>query len=244
MARRRFFAPPNAFHKQTVTLTGDEAKHLRSVLRLKIGDEAFVFDGVGHEFKCTVVQMRRDEVELDHCQEVEPAQPESPLSLTLAVALLKGEKFDLVVQKATELGVTSIVPVMTRNADIHLRDVSDSQKRVTRWRRIALEAGKQCGRALVPEIELPVSFASLIAESESTIRLLFVERGGEQLRPGASAESVVAVVGSEGGWADEELTLARDAGWQLVTLGGRILRAETAAITVCVLMQHLLGDLK
>jgi 16S rRNA (uracil1498-N3)-methyltransferase len=244
MARRRFFAPPNAFHKQLVTLTDDEAKHLRSVLRLKVGDEVFVFNGAGKEFKCTVAQMRRDEVELTDCEAIEPAQPESPLSLALAVALLKGEKFDLVVQKATELGVTTIVPVTTRYADIHLRDASDAEKRVTRWRRIALEAAKQCGRALVPEIALPVSLASVIAESDQTLRFVFAERGGEPLLKAGSAESAIALVGSEGGWTDEEMILARDSGWQVVTLGGRILRAETAAITVSVLLQHLYGDLK
>src|ERR1044072_2653259 len=113
MSRRRFFAPPEAFNKQTVTLTGDEAKHLREVLRLKAGDEVFVFDGTGNEFRCAVESARRDLTLLGSCEQVEPARPESPLQMTLAVALLKGEKFDLVVQKATELGVTEIVPLMT-----------------------------------------------------------------------------------------------------------------------------------
>jgi 16S rRNA (uracil1498-N3)-methyltransferase len=244
MARRRFFAPPSAFNKQTITLTADEANHLRSVLRLKVGDEVLVFNGEGKEFKCLVAQLRRDEVELDNCEEIEPAQPESPLSFILAVALLKGEKFDLVVQKATELGVTSIVPVTTRYADIHLRDGSDAEKRVTRWRRIALEAAKQCGRARVPQVEFPVSFASLIEESDGPLRLMFSERAGGPLDNGGAIDSVVALVGSEGGWADEELAMAQTAGWQVVTLGGRILRAETAAITVSVLLQHAYGDLK
>src|ERR1043166_4261847 len=124
MSRRRFFAPPEAFSKQTVTLTGDEARHLREVLRLKTGDEVFIFDGAGKEFRCTIDSARRDETLLSQCEEVAPNRPESPLSLTLAVALLKGEKFDLVVQKATELGVTGIIPMMTRYADIRLRDAS------------------------------------------------------------------------------------------------------------------------
>ena len=123
MSRRRFFAPPEAFNKQTVTLTGDEARHLRDVLRLKPGDEVFVFDGAGKEFRCTIESARRDQAFLSQCNEVAPTHAESPLQLTLAVALLKGEKFDLVVQKTTELGVAKIVPVMTRHADIHLRDV-------------------------------------------------------------------------------------------------------------------------
>ena len=244
MARRRFFAPPGAFHKQTVTLYDDEAKHLRSVLRLQVGDEVFVFNGEGQEFKCHVAKMRRDEVELDHCIEIEPAKPESPLSLTLAVGLLKGEKFDLVVQKATELGITQIIPAVTRHADIHLRDTAEAEKRVARWRRIAMEAAKQCGRARVPEIELPASFESVISDRENEVRYLFSEREGEQLNVSEAAKSAVALVGSEGGWSDEELWKARDGGWKIVTLGGRVLRAETAAIAVAVLMQHLYGDLK
>ena len=159
MTRRRFFAPPGAFNftKKLVTLTADEARHLREVLRLKPGDEVSVFDGAGKEFRARVVQARREFAELELGEEIATARPESPLQITLAVALLKGEKFDLVVQKATELGVIKIVPLMTRYADIKLRDESDATKRVARWQRIALEAAKQSGRAVVPEVSLPVT---------------------------------------------------------------------------------------
>ena len=154
MARRRFYAPPAAFNRshQTVTLATDEARHLREVLRLKPGDEVYVFDGRGREFRCTIASSRRDSAELRIETEVEPAKPESPLQLNLCVALLKGEKFDLVVQKTTELGVSRVMPLMTRYADIQLRDRADAAKRVARWQRIALEAATQSGRAFVPEI--------------------------------------------------------------------------------------------
>ena len=241
MTRRRFFAPPSAFDssKRTVTLTADEARHLREVLRLKPGDEVSVFDGAGKEFRARVAQARRESAELDVDEEIEPARPESPLQITLAVALLKGEKFDLVVQKATELGVTKIVPLITRYADIKLRDESDASKRVARWQRIALEAAKQSGRAVVPEVTLPKSFASVFKNP----CLLFSEKGGHGLTQ-IDTDSVTAIVGSEGGWSDEELEQARTAGAQIITLGGRILRAETAAITVAALLQHRFGDLK
>lgn len=241
MTRRRFYAPPGAFNfsKQSVTLTADEARHLREVLRLKPGDEVSVFDGEGKEFRARVGQARREFAELDLAEEIEPARPESPLRITLAVALLKGEKFDLVVQKATELGVTKIVPLMTRFADIKLRDESDASKRVARWQRIALEAAKQSGRAVVPEVTLPVAVGSVFSER----CVLFSERGGRDLKS-IETDQITAIIGSEGGWADEELEQARAAGAQIVTLGGRILRAETAAITVAVLLQHRFGDLK
>src|SRR3569832_665867 len=173
MTRRRFHAPPNAFTQQTVTLATAEARHLRDVLRLKPGEEVYVFDGRGHEFRSTVSNIRRDVAELRIEAEVEPAKPESQLQLNLGIALLKGEKFDLVVQKATELGVTKITPLITRYADIHLRDASDATKRVTQWQRIAIEAAKQSGRAFVPEIILPVAFNEVDVEG---IGLMFSER--------------------------------------------------------------------
>src|ERR1043166_9726286 len=126
MTRRRFYAPPDAFdfREQAVTLAADEARHLRDVLRLKAGDEVYVFDGRGREFRCAVVIVRRDRAEVRIEGEVGPAKPESQLQLNLCVALLKGEKFDLVVQKTTELGATRVPPLITRYADIHLRNAA------------------------------------------------------------------------------------------------------------------------
>ncbi|HEV2884319.1 MAG TPA: 16S rRNA (uracil(1498)-N(3))-methyltransferase [Pyrinomonadaceae bacterium] len=253
MTRRRFFAPPGAFtaKRDSVSLLGDEARYLREVLRLRVGDSVFVFNGQGKEFQCEIEESRRESARLKVVSEVIPTKPESPLALTLAIALLKGEKFDLAVQKATELGVTRIVPVTTKLADVRLRDEGDADKRGARWQRIAVEAAKQSGRAVVPPVDRPVAFSSLLSSSscaEGDACLLFSERGGENLSetmnklpPGRSR--LTAVVGSEGGWTDEEIATARAAGWHIVTLGGRTLRAETAAITVTSLLQHLFGDL-
>jgi 16S rRNA (uracil1498-N3)-methyltransferase len=252
MTRRRFYAPPTAFgNKDSVTLVADEARHLREVLRLKPGDEVYVFNGEGKEFLSRIDESRRDTAHLQIIREVEPARPESPLQLTLALALLKGEKFDLVVQKVTELGVARVVPVITRHADIRLRDESDAAKRVTRWQRIAMEAAKQSGRAVVPAVASVITFASLIettSEGERSSYLMFSERDGQSLSQAkknlaAAAKPMTALVGSEGGWSDEELAAARAADWGIVTLGGRTLRAETAAISVIVLLQHIFGDL-
>ncbi len=249
MTRRRFHAPPSAFnsHRDSVTLATDEARYLREVLRLKVGDEVYVFNGQGKEFQCRIEESRRDTATLKVVKEVATARPESPLQLTLAVALLKGEKFYLVVQKATELGVTRVVPVVTKLADIRLRDPSDAAKRVSRWQRIALEAAKQSGRAVVPEVANPIAFESLVRDINAAA-LMFSERDGQSLVSAneafpANTYSLTALVGSEGGWTDQEIAMAREAGWMIVTLGGRTLRAETAAITVAALLQHAFGDL-
>jgi len=248
MTHRRFYASPENFNERRISLSSDESKHLRDVLRLNTGDEVFVFDGEGQEFECEVetIGNKNTETILKLIHKVEPARPESPLSLTLCVGLLKGEKFDLVVQKATELGVTKIIPVITKRADIKIKTADDAVKKITRWRRLALEAAKQSGRAFVPIVEPPQKFSFVIENlaHEEEARLFFSERDGENLS--SSLKNVLiatAFVGAEGGWEDAEIEEARNADWQIVTLGGRILRAETAAITVVTLLQHALGDL-
>lgn len=258
MTRRRFYAPPVAFaaDEKSATLSLEETRHLRDVLRLHPRDEIYVFDGSGHEFHCTVETIAKDSTKLRVISKVEPTRAESPLHLTLAIALLKGEKFDLVIQKATELGVKRIVPLDTERADVRLRDGKDSQKRLTRWRRIALEAAKQTGRASLPEISTPLSLESLLGTSVPEDRgpaqrvagILFSERDGEPLIEVMNSlperlKEIVAVVGPEGGWTDDEIECARAGGWPIVTLGGRTLRAETAAIVVVSLLQHRFGDL-
>jgi 16S rRNA (uracil1498-N3)-methyltransferase len=264
MTRRRFYAPPDAFAPDgaSVALAREETLHLRNVLRLRAGDEAFVFDGEGREYACivgdvaTAGRVRAAETAtLEVRAQVEPQRPESPLDLTLGLALLKGEKFDLVVQKATELGVWRIVPVETKRADVRLstRAGREATERVARWRRLALEAAKQSGRARLPEVCAPVPFETLLEEETlagagEARRLFFTERGGRGLVEtiGAWPErpaKLIALVGAEGGWDDEEIARAVAAGWLAVTFGGRVLRAETAAIVVAGLLQHLCGDL-
>ena len=250
MTLRRFYAPPDAFAAGGVLLSEEESRHLRDVLRLRAGDEARVFDGEGREFTCVVREVggRREGATLEVRGPAEPPSPESPLELTLAVVLLKGEKFDLVVQKATELGASRVVPVETKRADVRLRDERDTSKRVERWKRLALEAAKQSGRARVASVEGPTTFNLFVETRTHEARVLFAEGGGAPLdslvTAGTRPTSVTALVGPEGGWEEEEIELARAHGWSVVTLGGRTLRAETAAITICALMQHIYGDLK
>ncbi len=256
MTLRRFYVPASDLETHErgarVMLSMEETRHLRDVLRLRAGDEARIFDGEGGEYACRVVEVGRgrEGATLEVSERIEPPSAESSLELTLAVALLKGEKFDLVVQKATELGATRIIAVATKRADVRVRDEADRARRIGRWQRLALEAAKQSGRARVPLIEGPFDFEKLVDNetSASALRVMFAERGGDSLASlgdtrKAPITKAVALVGPEGGWETKEIERARQTGWRIITLGGRILRAETAAMTVAVLMQHRFGDL-
>jgi 16S rRNA (uracil1498-N3)-methyltransferase len=250
MTRRRFYAPPEAFelNEHSVTLSADETQHLRNVLRLKTGDEVYVFDGAGGEYRGEIKAIARDQADIQLVEDVKPPATESPLHLTMAVALLKGDKFDLVAQKLTELGVNRIVPVSTARADVRIRNDADADRKLGRWQRIVMEATKQCGRARLMEIELPITFDQFITTTDDDLRLMFAEGGGAPFADAVATshpphKKVTALVGSKGGWTGEEMNQALEAGWRIVTLGGRIMRAETAAIACAAMLQHRLGDL-
>ena len=236
---RRFFAEPDSFDGATVTLTMDETRHLRDVLRLKTGDEVYVFDGAGREFKCIIEEISKKQSKLSIQQETTPASPESPLDMTLAATVLNGERYDLIVQKAVELGVKTLVPLITIRCEAKLKD---AERRVERWQRIALEATKQSGRATLMLIAQPAEFEDLIKGAGDLI--MFSEREGTDFSAVPAGKKLTALIGPKGGWDDSELETARSVAARIVTLGGRILRAETAAIALTSLLQHRFGDLK
>ncbi|MEO7539104.1 MAG: RsmE family RNA methyltransferase, partial [Pyrinomonadaceae bacterium] len=158
----RFYAPPESFADFEIVLGTDETRHLRDVLRLREGAEISVFDGHGREFHCTVKSIGKKKSMLTIVKDIPPASPESGLRLTVAAAMLKGDKFDLVVQKSVELGVAAVIPLQTIRCDVK---PGDSVKRLERWRRIALEATKQCGRARLMTIDEPIGFDGFIVGS-------------------------------------------------------------------------------
>lgn len=240
MTTRRFYAPSENFKDATITLDAEQTRHLRDVLRLRASENAQIFDGDGKEFLCEIETIERKETRLKVIREISPTAPESDLDLTLAVGLLKGEKLDLVAQKAVELGVAKLVPLNTKRADVKF---TSSEKRVERWRKIIIDATKQCGRARLMEISEPLDFENFI-ETANGARILFVERGGESFSQVKSNQKMIAVVGAEGGWETAEIEAARAHGFQIITLLGRILRAETAAISIATILQHRFGDLK
>jgi len=248
MTYRRFYAPAEAITADRISLAGEEAHHLKDVLRLRAGDRVKVFDGSGNEFLCTVAGFGKGSVELQ-IESREAPEVESSLRITLAQALIKGEKFDLVVQKATELGVSRIAPILTEHSDVKLKDQS-IVRRIERWRRISLEAEKQSGRCRLVQIDYPQPLPSFCAGDSSQLKLFFAERGGkslsgivEQVQPDL-IKSVSVLIGPEGGWSRSECEIAAQHGFHAVSLGRRILRTETAAIASLSLVQFLFGDLR
>ena len=242
MSVRRFFASPGQFNGSEIKLTLEETRHLRNVLRLKSGDEARVFDGEGREFACVIDDIPRSGALLRVTAEIEPAAPESSLDLTLAVAAYKNDKLDLVVQKAVELGVARISPIVTERGEVSIRD---TLRRVERWRKIAMEATKQCERALVMRVDDPIVLAEYLRSAEDGSRslLMFSEKGGGEIAANHDDKRITALVGPKGGWEDSEIESAAEHGFVPVKLGRRIMRAETAAIAFAALLQHRFGDL-
>ncbi len=237
---RRFFAPVENFTATSVRLEADETHHLRDVLRLRVGDEVYAMDGMGREFRCLIRSIDKRAAELEILDAAAPPAPESPLDLTLAATILKADNFDLVVHKSVELGARSLVPLLTVRSDVKIKH---PLAKLERWRRIALEAAKQSGRSTMMNIASPVSFIEFAGSNDSRHVLFFSERDGGSFPNLEPPDQITAVVGPAGGWDDAEIDTAVAKGFSIVTLGGRVLRAETAAIVAAAIIQHRFGDL-
>jgi 16S rRNA (uracil1498-N3)-methyltransferase len=240
----RFFVPEADAPGSVVHLPDDEAAHLTRVLRLKVGDAIRVFDGRGREWSAAVDAIGRQRVTARLDARVMPA-PESQLDITLAAAVLKGDKTDDVVRDAVMLGVGRIIPLVTQRTEIALAAIARSN-RVSRWGRIAVSSAKQCGRAFVPPVVEAMSLSQALAAAASGLRVLLVEPGRHApttLRAIAPARPVAIFVGPEGGWTDGELDEAAAAGALLATLGGQTLRADAVPVVALTAVRVLWKDL-
>ncbi|MCO6511210.1 MAG: 16S rRNA (uracil(1498)-N(3))-methyltransferase [Aridibacter famidurans] len=195
---RRFHSPAIDPETGFVTLDREQAAHARSVLRLREGDTVGVFDGNGNEFLCEIGSIGKREAVLKIVRQIDPPALESPLELTLAAAILKNEKFDLVIQKSVELGVSGLIPLLTKRTEAQARG---AEKRIERWKRIAVESSKQCGRAKVMEIGAPLELSEVAGRS-ADLKIVFAEVGGAGFPDVPKPESVISVVGPEGGWEE------------------------------------------
>lgn len=235
----RIYVPSLREKEGPVRITGESARYLLTVLRCKAGDELTLFDSRGGSYRAEVREAGKRDLTVE-VKEAFPPEPESPVGVVLIQGLLKGQKMDLVVQKATELGVREIVPVVTGRAQVR------ETRKPERWRKIALEASRQSGRAVAPAVREPVGFGEFLRAGEGLRGFLFWEEGGAALKEASAPvkEGIVHVaVGPEGGFTAEEVRMGRDKGLMVTTLGPRILRAETAAIAAVALVQFLIGGL-
>lgn len=225
------------------TIEGDAANHITRVLRLKPDDPLIIFDGRGGEYNANIEAFRKDAV-IVVIGERSATTRESSLSLTLAQGVSRGERMDWVVQKATELGVTRIVPVMTERTVVKL-DARQSERKVAHWHGIAVAACEQSGRDRVPDIAAPVALHEFLRGSDPQATRLLLSPAGTQrvndLQP--KDGGIVVLIGPEGGLAEGEQRAAVGAGFVAVRLGPRVLRTETAAVAALTLLQHQFGDL-
>ena len=242
----RFYVPHPQIENGILRIEGNEVRHIRKVLRLREGDGVFVFDGSGREYEGTIVEEGPFSVSI-LVQTIFSSEKESTLEITLAQSLLKGEKMDYLVQKATELGVKRIVPFISSRS-IPLLEKSKRLERRRRWEKIAIEASKQCGRGVLPKID-PLKDYPQILETVpmESLKLILWEKGGEKLKgilKKLERESrIFFIVGPEGGLSEEEVEEAKKGGFVPVTLGERILRSETASLCLVSILQYEWGDI-
>jgi 16S rRNA (uracil1498-N3)-methyltransferase len=244
----RFFLPQANIQEGRGIVHGAELAHLMKVLRLRAGDFVTLFDNTGWEHEAVIETLTTERGELKII-ESHPTSRESPVPITLGVGLTKGEKLDWVIEKATELGVSTIIP-LSSSYTVPKLDKDRIHRRAERWRKIAVSAAKQCGRSRIPEVRSLCSFETFVTESWSeTLKLIFWENEMEQslsrlFERCRETRNVLLAIGPEGGFSKREVELATAQGFQSVHLGRRILRAETAALAALTVVQFLWGDLK
>lgn len=242
----RFYAPAFTYDG-IVELPEEEAQHLARVLRLKAGDVISVFDGRGHEALARVMSATHRRVSV---QVVEPraAAPEPRVAVTLAQALLKSDKMDRVIRDAVMLGVAAVQPIVSRRTDVPMKAVK-SGGRQDRWDRTVISSVKQCGRAVVPPVHEARELGDLVRSTTGQTRLMFVEPGARNdvadvtILEGQRPTEATVLIGPEGGWDSQEIQDAAAAGAQLLSFGGRVLRADAAGAAVISVLRYIWRDL-
>jgi 16S rRNA (uracil1498-N3)-methyltransferase len=243
---RRFTLPPERVVDGRVTFDAAESRHLTRVLRLGPGDTVVATDGAGRDY--TVRLDRVGEAASGTVLAVERGTPESPLAITLVQGIPKGDKMEAIVRAATELGVARVRPALCERTIVRL-EPGRWRDRARRWQRVAREAAKQCGRAVIPEVEAPRPLAECLAiDGPADLGLCFWEGGGVPLHAALAVatapRAALLVVGPEGGLAPAEVEAARAGGLTIASLGPRILRTETAGPAVVAILQSRFGDLR
>ena len=237
----RFFINSGQVSGGFVSIEGADAHHMRDVLRMQPGEEVEAADEQGNVYACRVGSLDTDEVRLEVLK-VGVSENELPVAVTLCVGLPKFEKMELIVQKAVELGAARIVPVAMKRSVVKL-DEKKAKSKVARWQAIAEAAAKQSKRGIIPEVGDVVPLKTALREAAAAGRILLpyecaegIEKTREILGSFRPGEAVTIFIGPEGGFGLDEVEAAKEAGAEIVTLGRRILRVETAAITAMALV--------
>jgi len=242
LTSNHFFIKKSEAGGPWLCLEGREHHHLSKVARLRCRDEVWLFDEDGSRYRARIENISRERTSLRLLEKIEPTERRS--KITLVQALLKAKSMDWLVQKATELGLFTLVPVLSERCVVKLED--RSAKKIQRWNRIAQEASKQCRGGLVPAILAPRPLADFLEEGEGDRKLLLTEHHGlplkDLVRPSQSSErkppDVLILVGPEGGWTETEEDTALRRGFEPVSLGPNILRAETASLAAIAILSH------
>lgn len=245
---RRFFVekiiPAGGF----LSIIGKEARHIVTVLRMKKGETLILMDREGQSFKATIEAVHYKEVKVRITKTIPPLPP-SPVKISLAQALIKSHPMEYLIKKVTELGIGSIHPFYSERTVIKLKP-EQLKNKMDRWMEIMKSACKQCGRVTLPTLNTPLPFEELIntVPNKKTLKVLLWEDEDKvdlkRLLTSMSFEPhIFAIVGPEGGFTSNEIKRAREAGFQIISLGKRILRAETAAVSLISIIQYEWGDL-
>lgn len=244
----RFKVEPGSIQDGCVTLTGKDLKHLGQVLRLGAGDKIRVFDGSGMEYEAKLVSINREKATAEIEDSFRPGT-EPGIRVTLFQGLPKGEKMDLIVQKTVELGIYRIIPVITQRSVVR-PDNKDRAKKAQRWSKIAKEASRQCGRAYVPSVLAPLDFneAFNLLGGYGSVLLLYENERKKCLKEVLKCYTINKIndialfVGPEGGFSDGEVEKFLNLGYDVAGLGKRILRTETAAISVLSVIMYEMDE--
>jgi 16S rRNA (uracil1498-N3)-methyltransferase len=245
---KRFFVEEIGDGKGALILRGTEANHIRTVLRMTPGDRLVLIDSRGARYEALIVSVDRHEVVVN-LERPLPSPPPSPVEITLCQALLRSHSMDLIIQKTSELGVDRVLPFVSERTVVKPDEQALASK-LRHWREIALSATKQSGRLKPADIDPLSTFSELMDlwRGEEIIKIVLWEDESVQnlkslLRSPRSRRKAVGVIGPEGGFSKEEIEEAREAGFVSASLGHRILRSETAAVTLVALLQYEWGDL-
>ena len=230
----KFFVSKESIENNIAKIEGKDAFHIARSLRMAVGDNIYISDGEGHDYLATLTDIKDDLCTAEILSEGDSAEPK--MSITLYMAYPKGDKLETVIQKAVELGATRIVPFESSRC-IKRPKADKVAKQGERLSKIAEEAAKQCGRGIIPEVTLPLSYSEMLEDVKgSALRLICYEKESDlsvkALLSQGMPESIAIIVGCEGGFSPEEVEAAVNAGCHSVTLGKRILRCETAPLTV------------